>query len=390
MGGESPPTILTGVVSMLSPTEPYNELPMVSSIWMDVSPHMSRLAEDARVAIELLRYAVKTLPDHETLLDTLYLQEARSSSNIENIATTNDDIYRDAVMEESSEEVKAVKKYKAAMEAGFELVKEKQQLALDDIELINRKVNSRHGGIRANLPQFSSLTRIQKTNIGGEKETIYTPPHGKELLMAQLIDMLDYVYDDDNFEVHPLIKIALAHYQFESIHPYHDGNGRTGRILNILFMLEKGYLDFPMLNISSYITRHKSRYYELLQTARETQEYDAFVEFMLISFQKSAQQTLHIVEGIRDLLNYYTDERYLSTLKGQSSALRETIGIVFRKVYVRNSDLTQAELGIHRQTAASYLDQLAEEGLLVKEKKGRDNIYKNIKLLELFDDEREE
>ena len=375
---------------MLSPTEPYNDLPFLSTLWMDVTPQLSRLAEETHVAIELLRYAVNTMPDHEALLDTLSLQEAKSSSNIENIATTNEDLYRDAVMEESSEAVKAVKKYRDALYIGFDMIKAKRHIAMTDIADINRPVNSRHMGMRANLPNFGSRTRIQKFGADGNAETIYTPPHGKELLQALLIDMLDFVYDDDTFDYHPLIKIALAHYQFESIHPYHDGNGRTGRILNILFMLEKGYLDFPILNISSYITRHKNQYYELLQEARETQQYDAFVVFMLTAFKVSARETLHIVEGVRAHLQFYTSDKFLENLKGQPKILRETIEIVFRKVYVRISDLTEAQIGIHRQTAASYLDQLAEEGLLSKEKHGRENIYKNIKLLELFDEDCEE
>ena len=200
--------------------------------------------------------------------------------------------------------------------------------------------------------------------------------------------MLDYVYDDDTYDLHPLIKIALAHYQFESIHPFRDGNGRTGRILNVLFLCHKGYLDFPILYASSYIIRNKNRYYDLLRVSKETEQYESIVEFMLHSFKETAEQTLRIVESIHMLLTQYSDEKYLSTLKGQLEPLQNTVNVIFKKVYVRVKDLV--DLGIHRQTAAAYLDQFVDQGLLSKDRVGRDNIYKNIKLLELFDYDSEE
>ena len=373
---------------MFDPKQPYNELPLISTLEIDTSAGLERLAENTHVAIEILNYAAKTLPDPNILLDTLALQEARASSNIENIVTTNDDLYRGVVFEDFTAEAKEVSRYKDALFAGYTRMLDKGVISTSDIEAINEPVNRKQPKIRTNLANFSDLTRIANRRPDGELEIIYTPPHGSDLLQKLLIDMLDFVYDDDTYELHPLIKIALAHYQFESIHPFRDGNGRTGRILNVLFLCHKGYLDYPILYASSYIIRNKNQYYDLLRTSKETEHYEPMVEFMLRSFKETAEHTLRIVEGIRALLAKYSDEKYLSTLKGQLEPLQNTVNVIFKKVYVRVKDLV--DLGIHRQTAAAYLDQFVDQGLLSKDRVGRDNIYKNIKLLELFDYDSEE
>ena len=375
---------------MFDPQNPYNDLPQITTLSIDTSSGLAKLAEDTRVAIEILKYAVKTLPDPNILLDTLALQEARASSTVENIVTTNDDLYRGVVFEDFTAAAKEVSMYKEALFEGYNRMLKKGVIAMSDIEAINRPVNKKQPGIRTNLPNFGDLTRIANVNSSGETEVIYTPPHGKELLQELLIDMLDFIYDDDAYDLHPLIKIALAHYQFESIHPFRDGNGRTGRILNILFLCQKGYLDTPVLYASSYIIKNKHKYYELLRTAKETETYEQVVEYMLTSFKETAERTLRIVEEIRKLLDQYTSRDFLEKLTGQYEPLKKTVEIVFKKAYVRNADLTKGDLGLHRQTAAAYLDQLVECGLLSKEKVGRDNIYKNIKLLELFENDSEE
>ena len=373
---------------MVDPLKPYNDLPLISILPVDNSTELQRLAEDTRVAIEILRYAVKTLPNPDILLDTLALQEAKASSNVENIVTTNDDLYRGVVFEDFTAEAKEVSNYKDALFAGYDRLKERGVIGLSDIELINYPVNKKQKGIRTNLPNFGGLTHIANEKPDGEREIIYTPPHGKEVLQHLLIDMFEYVYNDEDFDIHPLIKIALAHYQFESIHPFYDGNGRTGRILNVLFLCQKGYLDKPILYASSYIIKSKNEYYELLRTAKENEQYEEIITYMLRSFKETAERTLRIVENIKALLEKYTDKEYLLTLKGQYEPLYNTVNLVFKKAYVRIADVV--DLGIHRQTAATYLDRLVDEGLLSKEKVGRENIYKNVKLLELFENDSEE
>lgn len=371
---------------MFDKEKPYNDLSLISSIQIEETKTLQKLAEDTRVAVELLNYAVSTLPSPNILLDTLALQEAKVSSNVENIVTTNDDLYIGAVFNNYTAEAKEVSNYKEALFIGFKNLKEKGILSLSDIEEINKPVNKKTPNIRTNLPNFQSdLTRIANKKLSGEIETLYTPPHGKDLLQRLLIDMLDYVYDDETYMVHPLIKIALAHYQFESIHPFRDGNGRTGRILNILFLCQKNYLSYPILYASSYIIKNKNEYYSLLNECNKTRNYTDIVEYMLNSFKSTAEKTLYIVEKIRAMLNEYSNDEFLNKLKGQKQVLTDVIELIFKKVYVRIADLV--EIGVHRQTASTYLNQFVERGLLTMEKIGRDNIYKNIKLLELFEGE---
>ncbi len=373
---------------MFDPKIPFNDLPPITSLNFGVSLDILKLAEDTRVAIEVLNYAVKTLPSPNILLDTLAFQEAKASSDIENIFTTNDELYHGVLFNEYTAGAKEVANYKEALFIGFNSLREKGLISLGDIERINEPVNFKIDGIRTNLPNFDDLTRIANVKTSGDVEIIYTPPHGKELIQSLLIDMLDYLYDDDTYAVHPLIKIALAHYQFESIHPFRDGNGRTGRILNILFLCQKGYLSYPILYASSYIIKNKAEYYDILKRVRAEGDYSDMIRYMLTSFKSTAEKTLRIVEEIKKLVADYTSDDFISKIKGQKEPLLDTIEMVFQKVYIRIRDLV--DKGIHRQTAAVYLDQFVEEGLLSKEKVGKDNIYKNVKLLALFENKDEE
>ena len=384
---------------MFDPREPYNDLPMVSSIYLELTPEIISLREEARVSIELLNYALKALPDSRTLLDTLALQEAKVSSNIENIRTTNDDLLRAVAFKDFNAETKAISDYKDALLAGFELLGQKGQFGIEDIEAINEPVNTQGRGIRSNLSNFNTLTRIKRSN-GGEEEIIYTPPHGKALLIQQLLDLLEYVYDDEQYDEHPLIKIALAHCQFENIHPFNDGNGRTGRILNILFLCQKGYLSEPILYASSYIIKNKNEYYEVLRTSKESGDYREAVAYILKSFKETADRTRFIIEQIVKFTTEYTmtkendpnppktgTRRYFTDdMSGNRKALCDCIRLIMKKPYVRNCDLVGAGYA-NRQTAAVYLDQLADKGVLQKEKVGKENIYKNVKLLEMFDND---
>ena len=369
---------------MFDKTKPYNDLSPITQLNIEDTKYLRDLAEETRVAIEILNYAVKSLPSADLILDTLALQEAKVSSHIENIITTNDDLYRGVAFDSYTAEAKEVSNYKDALFIGFNRYKEREVFSLGDIEAINEPVNKKQRGIRTNLPNFENdLTHIANIGADGAKEIIYTPPHGKELLISLLIDMLEFIYQDEQYTLHPLIKIALAHYQFECIHPFRDGNGRTGRILNILFLCQKGYLSYPVLYASSYIIKNKNYYYSLLQTCKESGEYEPIIEYMLNSFKTTAQQTLKVVEEIKEMHSYYTSEDFISELKGQKEVLRPIMDRIFKKVYIRISDLVA--MGVHRQTASNYLQQMTDKGLLSEEKVGKEKLFKNIKLLELFE-----
>ncbi len=373
---------------MIDPNLPYNELPLISSLDLEISEPIRKLAEDTRVAIEVLNYAVKTLPSPDLLLDTLALQEARASSNIENIVTTNDDLYRGVVFEDYTAEAKEVDNYKTALFIGYNSMQERNGvLGIGNIEEINSCVNKKQTGVRRNLQGFGEVTQIARIQ-DGMKTVLYTPPDDFETINTLLLDMLEYVFDDESYDLHPLIKIALAHYQFECIHPFRDGNGRTGRILNILFLCNKGYLTYPILYASSYIIQNKGEYYRLLQATRDMNEYEPIIEYMLTSFKATAERTLRIVESIKAMIERYTTDAFLESVKGQKETMRDAVDLIFRKVYVRIKDLT--DKGIHRQTASVYLDRFVDAGLLEKEKIGRDNIYKNVKLLALFENDGKE
>lgn len=365
--------------------KPYNELKPISSLEIKETKELLKLAEDTRVAIEILNYEINALPSADILLDTLVYQEAKVSSNIENIVTTNDDLYRGIVFDSSTPQAKEVINYKEALFEGFSRLKAKGVLSISDIEAINEPVNTKQKSIRANLPEFeSSYTKIANI-VNGVTEVLYTPPHGKELLNRLLVDMLEYIYDDEMHMTHPLIKIALAHYQFESIHPFHDGNGRTGRILNIMFLCQKEYLSYPILYASSYIIKNKNVYYSLLQECKQTDDYYSFIAYMLNSFKTTAQKTLEMVNSTKRLLEQYKNDEFIDELKGQKKVIREVMDVIFRKVYVRIDDLV--EMGIHRQTASAYLKQLVDKGLLSEEKLHREKIFKNVELLKLFEGE---
>ena len=384
---------------MFDPREPYNDLPPVSSIYLELTPELDHLREEARVSIELLNYALKSLPNSEILLDTLALQEAKVSSNIENIRTTNDDLLRAVAFKDFNAETRAISNYKDALLEGFRLLGEKGQFGIEDLEAINAPVNTQGRGVRSNLSNFNTLTRIKRTN-GREDEIIYTPPHGKALLTEQLLDMLNYIYDDEQYDEHPLIKIALAHCQFENIHPFNDGNGRTGRILNILFLCQKGYLSEPILYASSYIIKNKNEYYEILRTSKEKEDYAEAVAYILRSFKETADRTRYIIEQIVKLTTEYTmteqndpsppktgrKKYFTDDMSGNRKALCDCIRLIMKKPFVRNCDLVDAGY-TNRQTAAVYLDQLTDKGVLSKEKVGKENIYKNVKLLEMFDED---
>lgn len=373
---------------MFDITKPHNELLPITHLVIEDSRSLQKLAEETRVVIEILNYAVNSLPEPSLILDILALQEAKVSSDIENIVTTNDDLYKGVVFGNFSAEAKEVANYKTALFIGYSQYETKKIISLGDIEAINAPVNKKRKGIRANLPNFEGdLTHIANIQADRTEEIIYTPPHGEALLRTLLIDMLDYIYNDDEYPLHPLVKIALAHYQFECIHPFYDGNGRTGRILNILFMCQKGYLSYPVLYASSYIIRNKNEYYSLFQQCNATGQCEPIIEYMLKSFKVTAEQTLTIVESIKKMLAYYSSDSFLDTLKGQKAILKLAMPVIFKKVYVRIRDLVA--IGVHRQTASDYLNQLADKGLLSGVKVGKEMLFKNVKLLELFEEERQ-
>lgn len=364
----------------MNPMVPNNDLPLLTTAAMGETAGLRRLAEETRVAIELLNYQVGRLASPNLLLDLLPYQEAKGSSRIENIVTTNDELYRALAFGEDTESAKEVVRYKDALFAGMEILTEREFLSVGNIEAIHAKLGANAPGLRTNLPEFeTSLTRLARVK-NGVREVIYTPPHGKPLLQKLLLDLLEYVYDDEMYPVHPLVKIALAHRQFERIHPFQDGNGRTGRILNILFLCQKKYLAHPVLYASGEILRRREEYYAAFTVPEEEHGAERFAEFMLGIFRDTARQTLEVVNRIDELTAYHVGSAFLDQLKGNQNELRKVMEAVFSKPYVRISDLTE----LHRETASRHLKQLVDKGVLREEKSGRDKVFLNEVLLGIF------
>lgn len=368
----------------------YNDLPLISTIDIGNIIELSKLAEETRVSIEILNYAVETLINPDVFMDMLLQEEVMASCKIDRINIANDEIYKSILLKKHTDTSMSILNCKKAIENGFNKLDNKKGFGLSNIIDINNIVTNQELGIRNNLDGFTNdIFSIKGEDEDGKVHTIYTPPHGRDKILNLLVDMVEYVYDDEIYTYHPLIKIALAHYQFESIHPFKNGNGRTGRILNILFMCNKGYLESPVLNASLSLAKNRRKYYKLLESTHENGDYYEFIKFMLNSFNESAKETLKIVEGLKNLGEYFKSDKVLEDFKiGEKNkeVYDRIIKMMVDKPYLRISDLTLKEIGLHRQTAATILDKLATKGILLKIKIGRDNIYKNTKLIELFEE----
>ncbi len=314
-------------------TIPYNQLPLISTIYVEESSELLRLAEDTRVALSVLDYAIQHLPNENIILDNILLQEAKSSSAVENIVTTNDDLYKGISLQHMTPAVKEIMFYKEGLFLGYSNMLTKHKLiSISDIIAINASLNKGELGLRSNLPDFpTTMTRIAAFHPDGTNKILYTPPHEKALINRLLMDMLEFIYNDERFSLHPLLKIALAHYQFECIHPFYDGNGRTGRILNILFLCNKSYLTKPLLYASSFIVKNKNRYYELLNQTTTSQKYNDVIGYMLQCFLETAKDTLEIVENITNLHKKYTSGEFVRDLAGNKENIRKAISLSFMK-----------------------------------------------------------
>lgn len=357
-----------------------------------------RLAEEASKSLAILNYELNRIQDKEIFIDTLYIQEAKQSGDIEGYITTDDEIYRSLAGIEEARNARWVKDYTDAIRYGEELLDSKPMINREDLVALHSLLGLPEKGIRKNSPKIeTSLTRIRNSISG---EIIYTPPHGEALLYDLIDDTLEFVYNDDYYLQHPLVKIAMAHYQFEKIHPFKDGNGRIGRILNILFLVQKKYICLPILFNSGYINKNKAEYYAYLQNSDE--DFTSFVSFMLISFKKAADKTLRIINAIEERVKTFTTKGELENFKGQMKILEAVVSKIFKKVYFRTDDLKSVALyhakedkyepiSVHKDTITKYTKMLEEKGYISSEviphKKGNPKLYKNTELLRILAEE---
>lgn len=342
------------------------------NILRQLSKSNRRLAELKGVAL--------TIPNENILLSSLVLQEALDSSAVENIVTTSDELYRaelDIKGEISNAAAKEVLNYRQAMQVGFEMVRKKKLLTLNVVKQIQKELEHNNAGFRT-----VSGTKL-KTSKGN---VVYTPPQTGEEVAKYMFNLEKYINTQELQDIDPLIKMAIIHHQFESIHPFYDGNGRTGRIISILYLVMNDLLDLPILYLSRYITHNKSEYYRLIQEIRDTAPdnfnvWEGWIVFMLKGVEETAIETIRLVKSISALMAKY--KSILKPLFGKQYK-HELINNLFFHPYTK-IEFMERDMAVQRKTAAKYLDTIVQEtGLLQKQKLGRSNYYINTELIELF------
>ena len=334
----------------------------------------------AHQALGELKGLAVTMPNQYLLLATLSLQEAKESSEIENIVTTQDDLYRSHYQSQQflSTSAKKVHNYAQALETGFNTIKRTDLLTNNTIFEIQRIIEKNDAGFRTQ----GGTQLINETN----SEVVYTPPQIGQHIIDLMSSLENFINNDELSDYDDLVKMALIHHQFESIHPFYDGNGRTGRILNILYLSKQNLLGAPILYLSRYLNRNKAQYYRLLQDTRDSQtnkqSWEPWLLFMLKALQVTSQDTLKTIKGLIALM-----QSTKQIIKAQLPKMysHELINNLFTHPYTKVEFITQ-DLNIHRNTASKYLNQLVDIGVLTKHKLGKDNYYLNNELYALLSD----
>jgi Fic family protein len=333
----------------------------------DTPAILKKLALASRKLAELKGVAA-SIPNQGILINTLGMQEAKDSSAIENIVTTHDELFQDDLFPDNRANLvaKEVLRYRQALRVGFDQVNQSGLLTANHIIQIQAELEQNNAGIRK-LPGTSLKD--------GAGQTVYTPPQDPNDIIALMRDLERFINDDELFAADPLIKMALIHHQFESIHPFYDGNGRTGRIINVLYLVKEGLLDIPVLYLSRYIVRTKPDYYRLLQTVREHDTWEDWVLYMLAAIESTASDTLETIHAIKAAL-MDAKHRIRAQYKFYSQDL---INNLFTHPYTK-IEFIERDLNVSRLTATKYLDALTQGGFLQKQKKGRSNYYVNLAL----------
>lgn len=337
----------------------------------ETAPILKQLATASRRLAELKGVA-SAIPNQGILINTLGLQEAKDSSAVENIVTTHDELYRSAASANMpvNPASKEVLRYSGALAAGLASVQASGLLTVNHLCSIQERLEPHKAGLRK-LPG----TRLKN----GAGETVYTPPREHTEIVKLLTQLERFINDDALFDADPLIKMALVHHRFDSIHPFYDGNGRTGRILNVLYLVKTGLLDIPVLHLSRHIVRTKSEYYRRIQAVRDNDAWEDWVLYMLTAVEKTATEGIATIESIRTLL-LDTKQRIRAQYPFYSQDL---INNLFNHPYTRIG-FVQQDLGVSRITASKYLNELVAGGFLHKRKIGRSNYYINLPLFEVL------
>lgn len=355
-----------------NPDQPYNDLPILPPAADLETKAILKACISANKRLAELKGAGDLIPNQSVLINSIPLQEAQASSEIENIVTTSDELFKAAASEKETEDptVKEVLRYREALRHGFERLASRPIGTNLMIEICGKLRN-----------QPVDIRKLPGTKIvnPSTQQTIYTPPEGERIIRDKLANLENFLYAEDQLD--PLIKMAVMHYQFEAIHPFHDGNGRTGRILNILFLIERKLLSIPVLYLSGYIIKHKEDYYRGLREVTENQSWEQWILYCLHGISTTAEQTcnkIHAIRALMEEIGKITREKLPPAFYS-----KELVEIIFSQPYCKVNFLIDAGIA-GRQTSAKYLNALENIGVLKSEKIGRERIYLNTKLLKLL------
>lgn len=336
------------------------------------TPKILEALNEATRSLAELKGLASSIPNQHILINAITINEAKDSSAIENIVTTHDSIYK-VLTESGFKEVaaKEVVDYRSAIWRGYEIIKEKGFISTNVIVELQSMIEPNKTGIR----------KTPGTNLVNSKtgEIIYTPPQAESEIRDLLKNLEDYINNNGD-EVDPLIKMALIHYQFETIHPFYDGNGRTGRILNVLYLVLNNLLTSPILYLSNYINKSKDTYYKLFNEFRENNKYEEWIIYILKGIEITSKNTIDLIKQIQNEMESYK-EKFMTKLPKIYSD--ELLYSLFYEVYTRINYI-ENRCGVTRQTATTYLNSLVDNGLLEYEKVGRESIYKNTRLINLL------
>ncbi len=352
----------------------FNDLPLLPPKESLVET-ISILKQESKSAVALaeLKGLTKTLPNPNILINAVILKEAQASSGIENVITTQDKLYQALYAKSAKPDVatKEVLRYREALLMGTRLIKEKGFLNTNGIVVIQKELEENNAGLRR-LPGTALVNDLTS-------EVIYTPPDNFDTI-SNLMKNLDEYLNDDEDDVSPLIKLAIQHYQFESIHPFYDGNGRTGRIINVLYLILKGLLNEPVLYLSSYIIQSKGDYYRLLQDVRTKNNWEDWILYMLKGIEQTALSTIKQINKINHL---FSETQKLVQEKLPRIYSKDLIEQLYIHPYSKIEFLVN-NLGIERKAASRYLSSLEELEVLKSQQKGKEVIYINTKLYNLL------
>jgi len=355
------------------------KLPLAEESSLETVDILKKLTRAHRYLAELKGVA-KTIPNEGILISSLTMQEAKDSSAIENIITTHDELFRAGVIqgEKVNQAAKEVENYRVALRESYIQTKRTGLIRTKDILHIQSIIEPNKSGIR----------KIPGTVIGNSMtgKVVYTPPQHPDEITDLLDNLVNYTNDSDLSELDPLIKMAIIHHQFESIHPFYDGNGRTGRILNILYLVKNDLLDLPILYLSRYIVRTKSEYYRLLQSVRDDNDWQSWVAYVVEGIEITARETIEFIDQIKVLV-FAAKRKMRSELPKIYS--QELLNNLFYHPYTK-VQFVMEQLGVTRITATKYLNDLAKHGFVSKQKIGRTNYYINDSLVDLITKQEED